>query len=60
MEYGPAPEDAVGRARQWISEQGVTFGHWISNVWTDASHHFRVSYYREHWLSIGQAAEIDV
>jgi len=61
MEYGPAPEDA-DRARQWISEQGATFGHWINGAWTGASHHFEsVNPATQETLArIGQADSSDV
>ena len=39
MEYGPAPEDA-SVARQWLSEQGPSFGHWIGGQWREAQEHF--------------------
>ena len=61
MEYGPAPEDAA-RARQWICEQGATFGHWINGAWTGASHHFEsVNPATQETLArIGQAGRSDV
>ena len=61
MEYGPAPEDA-DRARQWISEQDATFGHWINGAWTGASHHFEsVNPATQETLAmIGQASGSDV
>ena len=39
MEYGPAPEDA-SVARQWLLEQGPSFGHWIGGQWREAQEHF--------------------
>ena len=39
MEYGPALEDA-SLAKQWILEQGPSFGHWINGQWRLAKTQF--------------------
>ena len=42
MEYGPAPESDAA-ARQWMSEHGGVFGHFVGGSWRPAGESFEVT-----------------